>query len=124
MAMNKLIAEVTELVEREYGRAGAKFGLTNHSDHESYAIILEELQEAEQELAHFKKALSDFWLFVKEDYVVHDRLAECSEMQRRALLGACELIQVAAMAKKAAMTVCNRGAIDEFKEGERHESNQ
>lgn len=117
MSMDKLIAEVKECVEREYGRAGAKFGLTNHSDHESYAVLLEELQEAEQEVAHFKKALTDFWYFVKNDYVDHDKFAECQEMERRALLGACEMIQVAAMAKKAAMTVCDRGAINELREG-------
>ena len=117
MAMNKLIAEVTELVEREYGRAGAKFGLTNHSDHESYAVILEELQEAEQEVATFKKALNDFWLFVKHDYVDHDKFVECKEMEHRALLAACELIQVAAMAKKASITICDRGAAEEIKEG-------
>lgn len=117
MAMNKLIEEVTELIEREYGRAGAKFGLTNHSDHESYAVILEELQEAEQEVARFKDALNAFWHFVKNDYVDHDKFAECEEMNRRALLGACEMIQVAAMAKKAALTVCDRAAMAEAWEG-------
>ena len=117
MAMNKLIEEVTELVEREYGRAGAKFGLTNHSDHESYAILLEELQEAEQEMAQFKKSMSDFWHFVKSDYDDHDKFVECVEMHKRALLAACEMIQVAAMAKKAALTVCDRGAPKELQKG-------
>lgn len=115
MATDKLIAEVTELIEREYGRAGAKLGLTSHSDHESYAVILEELQEAEQSLATLKKALMDFWFFVKNDYTDQDKFVECKEMERRALLGACNLVQAAAMAKKAAMTVCDRGAVFEFK---------
>ena len=108
MSMEKLIEEVKECVEREYGRAGEKFGLTNHSDHESYAIILEEIQEAEQEILHFKENLSHFWYFVKNDYVPADKISECKEMQRRALLGACELIQVSAMAKKAALSVCDQ----------------
>lgn len=115
MSMDELIAEVTECVNKEYGRAGARFGLTNHSDHESYAVILEELQEAKQEIGHFERALSDFWHFVKNDFVDSDKLIECQEMERRALLGACELIQVAAMAKKAAITICDRGAAKEFK---------
>ena len=51
--MEKLIQEANELVEREYGRAGDRYGLTNHSDHESYAIILEELQEAKAEVDAF-----------------------------------------------------------------------
>ena len=108
MSMEKLIEEVKECVEREYGRAGAKFGPTNHSDHESYAVILEEIQEAEQEILQFKESLGHFWYFVKNDYDPSDKLSACKEMQRRALLGACELIQVSAMAKKAVVTICDR----------------
>ena len=115
MSMEKLIAEVTECVEREYGRAGAKFGLTNHSDHESYAVILEELQEAKVEVGTTEQRLMRFWNLVKWDDADRYKYAQLLQMQKNAILGACELIQVAAMAKKAAMTVCDRGAIQEFK---------
>ena len=108
MAMEKLIEEVAELVEREYGRAGAKFGLTNHSDHESYAIILEELQEAKAEIDSFERELSLFWSMVKADDDDPYKYSCLHQMQSVALLGACEMIQVAAMAKKAAITVCDR----------------
>lgn len=117
MAMKKLIAEVTELIEREYGRAGAKFGLTNHSDHESYAVILEEFQEAQNEVDAFERDMSMFWSMVREDVNDNNKYARLCRMQTKALLGACEMIQVAAMAKKAAMTVCDRGAINELTEG-------
>lgn len=117
MAMKKLIAEVIELVEREYGRAGAKFGLTNHSDHESYAILLEELQEAKAEFDSVRKYLDEFWDYVKGDFSIDSKFACCGDMERRALLCACEMIQVAAMAKKAALTVCERGAVQELQEG-------
>lgn len=117
MSMDKLIAEVTELVEREYGRAGAKFGLTNHSDHESYAIILEELQEAKADIDAFEREMSMFWSMVKANDDDHYKYARLLQMQSKALFGACEMIQVAAMAKKAALTVCDRGATEELKEG-------
>lgn len=109
MAMEKLIVEVAELIEREYGRAGAKFGFTNHSDHESYAIILEELQEAKADIDSFERELSLFWSTVKADDDDYYKYARLLQMQSVALLGACEMIQVAAMAKKAAITVGDRG---------------
>lgn len=111
MAMTKLISEVTELIEREYGRAGAKFGLTNHSDHESYAILLEELEEAKNEMYSVEKYMHEFWDYVKSDFGPHDKFVCCGDMERRALLCACEMIQVAAMAKKAAITICDRAAL-------------
>lgn len=115
MAMNKLIEEVTELIEREYGRAGAKFGLTNHSDHESYAVLLEEFQEAQVELKTVERQLEMFWGHTKCNDTDHVKYRLLMQMARNAVFGACEMIQVAAMAKKAAMTVCDRGAIKEFK---------
>lgn len=117
MSMDKLIAEVNECVELEYGRAGAKFGLTNHSDHESYAVLLEELQEAKADIESFERQMSMFWEQVKSNEDDHSKYACLLRMQSRAVLGACEMIQVAAMAKKAAMTVCDRGAINELREG-------
>lgn len=109
MAMNKLIDEVKDLIEKEYGRAGAKFGLTNHSDHESYAVLLEEFQEAQAEAHSFEHHMKEFWECVKGDYAPYDKFVTCVDMEKKALLCACEMIQVAAMSKKAAMTICERG---------------
>jgi hypothetical protein len=116
MSMDKLIAEVTECVEREYGRAGARYGLTNHSDHESFAVILEEVQETNDEYENFDRELNGFWSLVKSDGDDLSKYSRLLAMHRYALFAACEMIQVAAMAKKAAITVCDRGAIREFKE--------
>lgn len=113
--MDKLMAEVNECIEREYGRAGAKFGLTNHSDHESYAVLLEELQEAQVEIKTVEHQLGLFWGHTKCNDNDHVKYRLLMQMEKNALFCACEMIQVAAMAKKAAMTVCDRGAIKEFK---------
>ena len=114
MSMDKLLTEVTESIEREYGRAGAKFGLTNHSDHESYAILLEEMDEAHDEFTNCHIQMEHFWDQVKgnqEDYSKHHCL---TRMYTYALYAACEMIQVAAMAKKAALTVAERGMVNEL----------
>lgn len=112
--MQKLIAEVTECVEREYGRASAKFGPINNSDHESYAILLEELDESKDEIFHVEGHLNALWDYVKRNQ--HDvvKVQECVNIERTAILAACELIQVAAMAKKAGITICNRNASAEL----------
>ena len=115
MAMTKLIEEVKELIEKEYGRAGAKFGLTNHSDHESYAILLEELEEAKNEMYSLEKYMKEFWEQVKGDFAPYGKFTCCQDMERRALLCACEMIQVAAMAKKASLTICDRAAVVEVR---------
>lgn len=112
--MQKLVEEVKELVEREYGRAGVTFGLSNHSDHESFAIIMEELDEAGEEFDSFFKQLGLFWALVKSNASDNEKFNQLKRMEVTALLAACEMIQVAAMAKKAAITVCDRGAVREF----------
>ena len=119
MSMENLIEEVKVCVDREYDRAGAKFGFVNHSDHESYAIILEEFQEAETEVALVNTHLSQFWDAVKlndDDQSKFDKFEWLIKIESDAVLGACELIQVAAMAKKASIRVSR-----ELKEGERSE---
>lgn len=113
--MEKLIEEVTQLVEAEYGRAGARYGLTHHSDHEAYGVLLEEFQEAEEEVRLCGSALELLWKKIKRDSHDDRKMESLSLIQTKALLGACELIQVAAMAKKSAITICDRRAVDEFK---------
>ena len=106
--MNELIEEVKDLEKFEYQRATAKFGFTNYSDHESYAVLLEERQEAETECKGVDLALSIFWEKCKTNAPDTDKLDICRILETRAILAACEMIQVAAMAAKAANTVRQR----------------
>lgn len=105
MSMDKLIEDVKQLVDEEYNRAAIKFGATNNSDHESYAVLLEELEEADAELFQVQNQLDKFWLLTKANDSDISKYSRLLEMERRAVLAACEMIQVAAMAKKAALTV-------------------
>lgn len=94
--VDKLIESLLPIVEEEYGRAGAKFGLKNNSDHESYAVMKEEFEEAEDEICRLLK------------------LYFCKRIKNIAILAACECIQLAAMAHKAAVTVCDGPAYKEL----------
>lgn len=98
--MQKLFNGVGRLVTEEYGRAAAEHGGAAHSPHEGYALIKEEVEEAQAEMEMLNQRLDHLWTSVKRDedqcgphYLIH--------IKKTAMLGACELIQVAAMAEKA-----------------------
>ena len=98
--MDQLIKDVSKLVVEEYQRAAAEHGPAAHSSHEGYALIKEEAEEAQEQMAIVDQKLTFLWEDVKNDYpsIQPNHL---SEIKKAAILGACELIQVAAMADKA-----------------------
>lgn len=112
--MEQLINDVKNLVEVEYGRASAIHGLTAASDHEAYALIKEELEEALEELTQVDAYLNRFWTLVKQDAAITDKFGTLIELQRKAINAAAECIQVCETIKKASITVCDRGAQEEL----------
>lgn len=114
--MEQLIQDVKDLVEREYGRASAIHGLTAASDHEAYALIKEELEEALEMVTQVDAYLSKFWILVKQDAGLTDKFGTLVELNRKAILAAAECIQVCETIKKASITVCDRGAQEEFRD--------
>lgn len=107
--MEELKKAITQLVDEEYNRAAAKFGKKHNSAHEAYAVIKEELEEAEDEYSSADMALGDFWKCTKRDNICETKqLARFIE--ERAINAACEFVQVAAMAQKALIGYENEGA--------------
>lgn len=98
--MQELIDKVQELVAFELGRANTIHPPRFNSYHEAYAVILEEMQEAENEIDSLKRFMCAMWEHVKSDY---DEAIESllPSMECKAIAAAAELIQVAAMARKA-----------------------
>lgn len=98
--MFELTKEVARLVAEEYGRAAAAHGAAAHSPHEGYALIKEEVEEAQVEMETLSQRLDHLWDSIKgneDQYGPHYLVY----IKKAAVLGACELIQVAAMAEKA-----------------------
>lgn len=58
---------VKDLVQAEYGNACDNWGGTYNSLHEGYAVLLEEIQEAEAEMNKIKRDLDSVWLFIKRN---------------------------------------------------------
>ena len=107
--MDQLVRETKQLISAEYARASMNFGPINNSDHESYSIILEELQEALEEGHNCAVDLEEFWRLSKyKRGSDQDKLSSLDCLFTHALLAACEFIQVAAMAHKAELTIRER----------------
>lgn len=94
--MFSVYKEVIELAEKELQEAN-KIHEKFHSTHEGYAVILEELQEAEEELNLCKDSLSYLWENIRKD---ENGVDHAKILKIEAVSMACEAIQVAAMVQK------------------------
>ena len=92
--MNAVENQVRGLVEVELAAANERFPQF-HSQHEGWAVILEEVQECEREIDNMKFQLKRLW-----DHVKHNEQPYPMRVYDRAINAACEAIQVAAMCKK------------------------
>lgn len=101
--MQELIDKVQEIVAFELERANTIHPPKFNSMHEAYAVILEELEEAEREISTFKGALEwSVWSNIKDD--CYEMAYEgFKDIERLAIAAAAEMIQVAAMCRKARM---------------------
>lgn len=96
--MNAVKEDVELLVLKELESANKKFPMF-YSDHEGYAVLKEEVEEAETDLMNMKDVLSVLWRYIKRNVEVpKKRQAELVKMCAIEL--AVEAIQVAAMAQK------------------------
>ena len=109
--MRELYRAIKEEAEAERDRAKEIYGEVNHSDHESYAVILEEFDEADRERRMFALDLEAFWMHCKTDHDDNnpkDKREVLATLFERAIRASCEWVQVAAMCKKASVTLLNR----------------
>ncbi len=85
----------------EYNRAADKYGAEHASAHEAFAVMLEEMQEAQGVLScDLDVAMTRFWNATKANQPSHENAVEIMDA---ALTAAAEIIQVAAMAHKATL---------------------
>jgi hypothetical protein len=95
--MNKALEKIPALVTEELEAANNIHSLF-HSAHEGYAVLLEEVEEAEAEMESVKGWMRSLWTDTKEELGRGQSLARGIEW--RAVKLAAEAIQVAAMARK------------------------
>ena len=108
--MEELIKSVVCAEFEEYGRASAKFGAVNNSDHESYAVLREEADEAVDVLEEVDNLTDAFFEMVKNNEEDKVKLDTLNVIKNRAEEAAAESIQAAAMARKAIETIQRRAS--------------
>lgn len=108
--MEELIKSVVCAECEEYGRASVKFGVVNNSDHESYAILREEADEAIDALVEVDDLTNVFFEMVKNNEEDKVKLDILNVIKNRAEEAAAESIQAAAMARKAIETIQRRAS--------------
>lgn len=96
--ITELVRLIDLVADGELKRANEDHDERFHSHHEAYAVTLEEVQEAIEELNKVMGQLRELWGCIRLDYGIKKKKLEQLDMY--ALNGAAELIQVAAMARK------------------------
>lgn len=94
--MNAVKEDIEKLVQKELAAANEKFPLFA-SNHEGYAVIKEEIEEAEECIYNVSVALKEVWKNTKSNFGIDYNV---EALKSEAINGAIELIQVAAMAQK------------------------
>lgn len=99
------------LIDKELEAANQKFPLFN-SNHETFAVLLEEAEEAKEEVGNLDILMNNFWIGIKENHdpeAVHEEL---TAIYKTAIDLATEAVQVAAMARKGIISNIGLRAID------------
>lgn len=104
MSYKRTMRGVDYLIDNELDFASEEHGATFASMHEGAAVLCEEAQEANEEIAHIQRAFNSLWDEVKADNSkgARERAEDVASYAERL---ACEAIQVAAMALKFVDTV-------------------
>ena len=108
--MEELIKQVINIECEEYGRASVKFGAVNNSDHESFAVLREEVDEALDAMENVDNLTDSFFEMVKNNEEDEEKLDILNVLKYRAEETAAEAIQAAAMARKAIETIQRRAS--------------
>lgn len=87
---------ITTLTEIQKNKAIEKYGYFKNN-HEFYGVVLEEVEEASEEIEIVKLKLGMLWNDIKKDSMFNDYV---DDMEYRAKLCIQELIQVIACCKK------------------------
>lgn len=95
--------EVTRLADIELETAVEKWGL-NHSNHESFAVIREEIDETESALQAVEYLAGRVWELTKQNATPNALREVYNNLYKESINLACEVIQVAAMARKGILS--------------------
>lgn len=97
--MDHLSHGVEALVELEHKTIVDKHGAGYHSAHEGYAVLLEEVEEAEEALLLARNALGRAWEMLRVDSA-EQMMQHIQRVEHWAQMTAAEAVQVAAVCRR------------------------
>lgn len=109
---NVVKREVYKLIDEELAAANERFPLFG-SNHEAFAVILEEAEETKEEAQNLEILVNNFWIGVRENHEPEAAHEELTAIYRTALDLAVEAIQTAAMARKGILSNIELLSIDQ-----------
>ena len=92
------IIEAAIISEKE--NAIAIYGSTYNSDHEGYAVLMEEIEEADSDLKYIQDKLCDLWKEIKIDDYPNYKKETIKRIIKQAKNLAMEACQIAAVGQK------------------------
>lgn len=111
--MKNLDAICTDELKQAYAEHGDMFS----SDNEAWGVMMEEIEEAKQDMKTVDKAMKNFFQSTRTAWTDDMERQSClTVIQRYALLCAAECCQIAACAAKAAPGVYNAGSAPNVKD--------
>lgn len=110
--MAALLADLDAATVAELSRADKKHSRKHNSPHEAYAVILEELLEAQENMETLSWMMDALVTWMRADAVL-GFIDGAKEINKVALHAAAELVQVAAMCQKTARGFAADGEVND-----------
>lgn len=122
MFANNTMKNLDAICTDELQQACAEHGYVFSSDNEAWGVMMEEIEEAKQDMKTVDKAMKNFFQSTRTAWADDMERQSClTVIQRYALLCAAECCQIAACAAKAAPGVYNAGSAPKVKEADESE---
>ena len=102
MIAKKALEAVDQAVCYELQNIVKNYSAVYASNHEAYAVLKEEYEEAAEELQNMQKALDNIWNMVKFNFVLDNDILEC---KKAAFNLALEAVQCAAVCERFEETI-------------------
>ncbi len=95
--MRSFGANIGKLVVDEKERIIAKYGYYKN-DHECHSVLLEEIEEAEEELESIRNSFKEFWTHIRSDCEDNNEIMDSISLHSVELIK--EAVQIVAIAEK------------------------
>ena len=113
MIAEKAAESIEQAVAYELQNIVKKYEATYASEHEGYAVLLEEVQEAEEYLEYINRCMKELWKAIRINFVTEEIL---KGVKAGAIGLAREAVQIAAVCERFEETIANKSEPPTYRE--------